>query len=260
MSDLAAGRLVPVMGRREDWLRTARLTSGLILMSFVTLHLINHTLALISIETAEAASDVFMAPWRNPVGSLVLLASVLVHVWLALLALYRRRSLVMPVKEAAQLLLGLAIPILIAEHVMGTKLYSELSGVDASYAMVANSLWVQMPWSAVKQAIAVLVIWGHGCMGVYFWLRYRPWFVSVAPFMLVVAALLPVLALLGFVNAGRAVETASFTGDDGIAPAVLDAAMAAKNRATGVVYAVYGATLVLVWSCVWGERAASVAT
>ena len=246
MSDIAAGHPISATGRRKDWLRTLRLTSGLILISFVTLHLVNHALALVSIATADAASDILMAPWRNPVGGLVLLLSALVHVGLALAALYRRRSLVMPVREAAQLLLGLAIPVLIAEHIASTTLYSTLSGVDADYASVAKSLWIRMPWSGVRQAVAVLVIWTHGCIGVYFWLRFRSWFASAAPLLLVFAALLPVLALLGFVNAGRAVAAAPFTGGAGIPPAVLEAAAAARNDAVDMAYVIYGGALGLV--------------
>jgi len=246
MSDIAAAHLIPVTGKREDWLRTVRLASGLILMAFVTLHLANHALALISIQTAEAATGVLMAPWRNPVGGLVLLLSLSAHVWLALLALYRRRSLVMPVKEAAQLLLGLAIPVLIAEHIIGVKTYEMMTGANANYPFVANALWVQTPLTGVKQAVAVLVIWAHGCIGVYFWLRYRPWFASAAPFLLVFAALLPVLSLLGFVNAGRAVEAAPSLAAQGVSQAVLDAVTASKFRGMYMVYAVYGAALVLV--------------
>ena len=29
---------------------------------------------------------------------------------------------------------------------------------------------------ASRQAIALVVIWTHGCLGIYFWLRFRPWF------------------------------------------------------------------------------------
>jgi adenylate cyclase len=246
MSDIAAGHLIPVTGKREDWLRTGRLASGLVLMSFVTLHLINHALALISIEAAEAATRVLMAPWRNPVGGILLLVAALGHVGLALLALYRRRSLVMPVKEAAQLLLGLAIPVLIAEHILGVKVYESIAAADANYAFVASSLWVQMPMVGLKQAVAVLVIWAHGCIGVYFWLRYRPWFGAAAPFLLVFAALLPILSLLGFVNAGRAVEAAPALAEQGVSPAVFDAVTAAKVRGVSTVYTVYGAALGLV--------------
>lgn len=246
MNNIAAGHPATLKGHREDWLRTARLTSGLILTAFVALHLANHTLALVSIDTAETASDILMAPWRNPVGGVVLLLAALTHLGLTLLALYRRRSLVMPVKEAAQLLLGLAIPVLIAEHVLGTKIYGAMTGGDANYAFVANALWVQMPLTGVKQVVAVLVIWAHGCIGIYFWLRYRSWFASAAPYLLVFAALLPTLALLGFVNAGRAVEATPAIADQGVPQAVLDGVTAAKIRGLYVVYTVYGAILGLV--------------
>jgi adenylate cyclase len=243
MSEITAGHLIPATGKREDWLRTLRLTSGLVLMAFVTLHLINHALALISIDTAEAARPAFMALWRNPVGTAILILSLLAHVWLTLLALYRRRSLIMPLKEAAQLVLGLATPVLIAEHIIGTQVYSTLSGEPANYAFVASSLWVQMPLTGLKQVVAVLTIWGHGCIGIYFWLRFRPWFAAAAPFLLIFATLLPVLSLLGFVNAGRAVEAMPALAAAPVSPELLDLVMRTKVQAVNTVYAVYGAVL-----------------
>ena len=30
--------------------------------------------------------------------------------------------------------------------------------------------------SGLRQSIALLVIWTHGCIGVHFWLRYRDWY------------------------------------------------------------------------------------
>ena len=53
----------------------------------------------------------------------MLYGAVAVHLALALLALYRRRTLVMPPREALQVVLGLPIPVLIAEHVVGTRVY-----------------------------------------------------------------------------------------------------------------------------------------
>ena len=54
--------------------------------------------------------------------------------------------------------------------------------------------------------VAVLVVaWIHGCMGLYFWLRLKPAFGRVAPWLLALAVLVPVLALLGFAQGGRAI-------------------------------------------------------
>ena len=52
----------------------------------------------------------------------------------------------------------------------------------------------------------MLVAWVHGCIGVYFWLRLKRFFPKMAPVLLGLAVLLPVLALLGFYQQGRTVE------------------------------------------------------
>jgi adenylate cyclase len=57
------------------------------------------------------------------------------------------------------------------------------------------------------QAALILVAWIHGCIGLYFWLRLKSLFRSAAPLLLALAVLLPVLALLGFYQQGRAVRS-----------------------------------------------------
>ena len=141
--------------------------------------------------------------WRNPPATVLFYGSLLVHFVLALVALYRRRTLVMPPREAAQVILGLLIPLLVAEHVVGTRLLHALYDVRDTYEYVVRSLWITTPAVGVRQAVALVVIWAHGCLGLYFWLRYRRWYASAAPWLLIVAVLLPVLALLGFAHAGQ---------------------------------------------------------
>ena len=55
------------------------------------------------------------------------------------------------------------------------------------------------------QVTLLLVAWTHGCIGMYLWLRLRPFFPRVAPLLLAGAVLLPSLALLGFYQQGRTV-------------------------------------------------------
>jgi adenylate cyclase len=52
----------------------------------------------------------------------------------------------------------------------------------------------------------ILIAWTHGCIGLYFWLRIRPWYPRYASALYALALLLPVFALLGFVQAGREVD------------------------------------------------------
>jgi adenylate cyclase len=236
MSDIHALRAAAAPSNFEALLRNARLASGLVLMVFVVTHLANHALNLISLETAEAGRLVFLRVWRSPPATVLLYGSLLVHFVLALVALYRRRTLVMPPREAAQVILGLLIPLLVAEHVVGTRLLHALYDLRDTYEFVVRSLWVWTPAVGVRQAIALVVIWAHGCLGIYFWLRYRRWYSRAAPWLLIVAVLLPVLALLGFAHAGQTIAAMGQPTGDAIDPALFDEAIATKERIDQAVY------------------------
>jgi adenylate cyclase len=49
----------------------------------------------------------------------------------------------------------------------------------------------------------VIVVWSHGCIGLHFWLRTRPWYPDAVVVLRPLALLLPALALAGFVAAGN---------------------------------------------------------
>lgn len=192
--------------------RGVRLVSGLVLFAYVTTHLLNHAVGLISLDALETARMWFLAFWRNPVVTTVFLSALTAHVALALFAIYRRRRFRMSVGEAAQLLLGLATPVLLLEHVLGTRGALMVAGTDDTYAYVLLALWVDAPMQALKQAFATAIVWGHGCIGLYYWLRLKPWFSACMPWLYALALLLPVLGLVGFVSAGR--EVARLVADD----------------------------------------------
>ncbi len=187
------------------------------MVTFLVLHMSNHALNLISLNAAEKGRLLFLLLWRNPIGTTLLYGAILVHLSLVLRSLYNRRSLKLPFGEMMQILLGLLIPLLIMEHVIGTRLRHELVGYNDTYRNIVYTLWVASPFNGVKQTIALVVAWTHGCIGIYFWLRPRRWFQRAAPLLLSIAILLPVLALLGFANSGRSlatipVEAASLSG------------------------------------------------
>src|SRR3954469_1013822 len=140
MTDIPAPRVAASSGTLEPFLRSARLVSGLILMACVVLHLSNHALNLISLETAERGRHLFLRLWRSPPGTLLFYGAAAVHMALALTSLYRRRTLSMPAREWAQLVLGLLIPLVIAYHVIGTRLMHVMFGVEDSYTAVVRTL------------------------------------------------------------------------------------------------------------------------
>jgi adenylate cyclase len=180
-----------------------RLWSGLVLFVFVATHFINHALGLISIEALEGGRRWFLLVWRNPLGSLLLYASLITHVALVLWALYRRRHLRLPRWEIARLVMGLLMPILLIPHIFGTQVLSATYGVNDSYAYVVSGMWVKHPESVILQSVLLVLAWAHGSMGVHYWLRFRPWYPRLAPWLRSTALLLPVFGLLGFYQAGR---------------------------------------------------------
>ena len=121
--------------------RRLRLLTGLILFAYVTTHFINHALGLVSLDAMEAGRYWFLGFWRSSIGTVLLYGSLLVHIGLAFRALYERRTLRMPLWEAAQLALGLCVPPLLMGHVFGTRITWELYGVEDAYSRLSLSLW-----------------------------------------------------------------------------------------------------------------------
>src|ERR687898_3029579 len=99
-----------VMSPRADLTTKLRLASGLVLMVFTASHLLNHALGIHSLQAMEQGRALFVAVWRSPPGTLLLFSALFGHIALAVLKLYRRRSLRMPPWEIAQIGLGLLIP------------------------------------------------------------------------------------------------------------------------------------------------------
>ncbi|HEY2991481.1 MAG TPA: adenylate/guanylate cyclase domain-containing protein [Methylomirabilota bacterium] len=206
--------------------RRLRLGAAFVLLTYVVLHFLNHSLGLISLAAMEAGRWWFLALWRSWPGTVALYGAIVVHGVLALWLLYQRRSLRMPAWEALQYALGLLIPALLVVHVTGTRIAWWLLGADDPYARIVLGLWQLSPQFGARQVVAITVVWLHACIGVHYWLRFRRWYPRVQPWLFAVALLLPVLALLGFVSAGR--EVAALARTPGWVPSLLQSTHAAS--------------------------------
>ena len=173
------------------------------LFAYVFTHFLNHALGLISLDALDAGRSVFLWLWRNPAGTILLYGSFLIHAGLAMHSLYRRRSLRMPAWQAAQFLLGLAIPPLLWEHVVGTRIAEAVAGATDGYPQVLAILWSLQPAAGLRQVATLVVAWLHGCIGLHYWLRLKGWYEPALPWIYSAVLLVPVLALLGFAAAGR---------------------------------------------------------
>jgi adenylate cyclase len=182
-------------------IRRLRLFSGLVMLAYVTMHLLNHAVGLISLDAMENVLWYIFRIWTNRPAQLLLYCSFLVHYALALYALWQRRTLRLRASELSQVVLGFAIPFLLVRHVVTTRISDSFLHSDVGY--YAYLLWVyfvRSPEHGVVQMLVLVVAWGHAMIGLHFWLKVRPWFARLQSIALVVAVLVPVLSLLGAIE------------------------------------------------------------
>ncbi len=204
---------------QKAWVRPVRLWCGFILLAYLVTHFSNHALGLVSLAAMEQSRLWFLALWRNPLGETALFGALLVHWFLGLWLIYRRRTLRMPAWEATQILFGLAVPPLLAYHFAGTRLANAMYGTQDLYARTILSYFVQDYWGGARQSALFCIAWAHGCIGIHFWLRFRPWYPRIFPLLLTFFVLLPVLAFLGVSQAAR--EVMALAQDPGFAKRLL---------------------------------------
>src|SRR6185503_11693861 len=100
--------------------------------------------------------------------------------------------------EITQLLLGMSIPLWLASHLGGQRVAGWIYDLPPlPYANPLFGYWVTRPHMVTVQMILMTVAWTHACIGLYFWLRMKPFFRWAAPILLSIAVLLPPLAMLG---------------------------------------------------------------
>ena len=187
-------------------LRNLRLLSGLVLMCFVIGHLANLALGLHSLGAMGAARVWLLDPWRTSVGSLLLIGSAGIHTALGLYAISSRRSWSMSRTDLVQLLLGLLTPPMLITHVMATHIAAEFDrNFNFVYGQMLAVYWSFAPRYAFQQLFVVMIVWIHGALGLYSWMVLLPVWRRIGGVVLPVLFAIPILALLGFAESGRAV-------------------------------------------------------
>ncbi len=184
-------------------LRQTRLFCGLVLFTYVALHYLNHALGNISVEAMDSGLALQKLIWQSAPGAILLYGALTIHLGLGFFALYERRQFRWTRMEATQLALGLSIPFLLASHVVSTRVALSLYGTDKGYDQELYKFWAGPPPDGFLQAVLLLVVWIHGCIGLHFWLKLKPGYARVRNLLLSFAVLLPTLALLGFYQGGR---------------------------------------------------------
>ena len=178
-----------------------RLLSGLILTVYLVGHMLNHALGIISIQAMNDMLKYSIAPWRTPTGTVLMLGSLAVHVVLALHSLYMRRQLAMRPSDWVQLVSGILIPIVLASHVLGTRGIYEVFEIEKGYQFFLFGMWFGNPVHGILVILGLALAWVHTCMGWHYWLRLKSWYPPLQIYALVLAIILPTLALAGYASA-----------------------------------------------------------
>ena len=182
-----------------------RLISGLILFVFLTGHLLNLSFGLHSLEALDESRHWFLLFWSTRVGMILLVGSMATHMMLGLFALYKRNTLKMTLTDGVQLVLGLLIFPLLFAHIVGNIFISVMTETRQSYFSLLTLFWVLSPATGLQQVIVTVIAWIHGCMGLVVWMRIQNWWPRIAGFVYPLVIAIPLLALLGMVEAGKEV-------------------------------------------------------
>jgi len=179
-----------------------RLYAGLVMLLYITGHLISSSLGVVSYAAMDASRAFVSEPWQTWPGTVLLYGAIATHATLALWSLYRRKTLRLKSWEIPQTILGLLIPLLAMGHVLGTRLAGVRFGFNPDYATELAFLWIADPSFGVVQALLVLAAWSHGFIGFHTWARLKEWFQPWRNLSLAIGVLWPALALAGYVAAG----------------------------------------------------------
>ena len=143
------------MDQISSWSRDIRLISGLILLAFATTHFLNHAVGILGVEAMEKVQDWRYGFWHSWPGTVALYGALIVHPVFALLRVVQRRTFKMPLREMLQIALGLAIPLLLVDHIISTRVMGYYFSVDETYRAVLRRLW---PSRALWQSLLLLLV------------------------------------------------------------------------------------------------------
>jgi adenylate cyclase len=225
--------------------RDLRLASGLVLLTYMVLHMSNHALGLISLDAAETGLALAVALWHSWPGSVLLYGAAGAHLMLAFLAIYDKHSLRLPPIEWVRIAAGFTIPTLLIGHLASTRIAFEFYDAAPHYSRIVAAIWASN--GEARQLALLAPGWIHGCLGIYLAFGKRHWFARLGPLPLIVALLLPVLAGAGFIAMAREVSVQAIAPPD-------EAFLASLAQVRFVLFALYAGALATVLLARWARH------
>lgn len=192
-----------VAGSTERTLRLSALASGLVLFAFAAVELVTDAIGLASLETMG-----HVATWRDALlqswpGTIILLAALACHIGTTLFFVTRRISFRIRLSDGAEILSGVLLPLLLLPTLVDTRGAAILFGVTDDTLYRLARLW---PEHTAFYVVLIILLWGHGCLGLHQWLKPGPRYARWAPILGVLALALPIAAIAGLIASARVVS------------------------------------------------------
>jgi adenylate cyclase len=188
----------------DGTLHHIRLGSGLVMLTYVVMHMANHMLGIVSLSLAEAGLSWALWLWHSTVGTALLYGAFTAHLALALRTLYVRQHWRLPATEWFRLWAGFSLPLLLIGHVVGTRVATSFYGFQPDYEKVVSGI---INGSGKGWQLALLAPgWVHGCLGLWIGMRTHPVAQRAKPVLIAILVAVPLLSAAGFVRMTIAVE------------------------------------------------------
>ena len=151
--------------------------SGFILFIYAIMHLLNHSINIISLDSASYVKEnYFQLIWKSWPGTILLYGSLLVHIPLGLLAILTRKSFKITAREWLQIIFIILATFVFVQHVasmyIATRTFDSVLPYSALYSMVL-AVPEDTVASMVLYSLMSVFIWVHGCIGIHTALKYR---------------------------------------------------------------------------------------
>ena len=205
-------RGLAILTNTRNW----RLASGCILLTYISAHMINHTLGIWSLALAEGGLTIGMMIWQSWPGTIALYGAAAVHFALALRTIFQRRHWSLPLIEWIRLWAGFSLPVLLIGHAVSTRIASSYYAFEPSYEHVVATLVAN---GTQGRQIALLAPgWLHGCLGLWITLRRFALMQRIKPLLVLLVGVMPLLSAAGFRAMSDAVAALHPAGASAAAP------------------------------------------
>jgi adenylate cyclase len=226
-------------GQGQDPSATAihrlRLGSGLVLLTYISMHMLNHALGIVSLTLADAALQWSIHLWQSWPGTVALYGAFALHLTLALRTIHQRRHWRLPLTEWIRLWAGFSLPLLLITHVVSTRVATSFYGFEPTYQKVVTSIinGEREGWQVALLAPG----WIHGCLGLWIGLRHHPRIQRARAPLAIAMVAVPLLAVCGFLRMTVTVEaSAAFVARPPVAVSPYADALAAWRQGLQVGY------------------------